>query len=174
MFNHGTVTAMLFLLVGVIYDRAHHRDIDGFGGLASIMPIYTGWVALAFFAAMGLPGLSAFISEVLVLLGGWRNYPLLTAVAASAVVLTAGYMLWAMQRVWLGKPNEKYLNLPDINPREIAMLVPLGIIVVVLGVYPHAILDLIDTSLQHLNSTVLAAGKAAGAVAAAAPGAVTR
>ncbi len=174
MFNHGTVTAMLFLLVGVIYDRAHHRDIDGFGGLASIMPIYTGWVALAFFAAMGLPGLSAFISEVLVLLGGWRNYPLLTAVAASAVVLTAGYMLWAMQRVWLGKPNEKYLNLPDINPREIAMLVPLGIIVVVLGVYPHAILDLIDTSLQHLNSTVLAAGKAAGAVAAAAPGAVIR
>jgi len=96
------------------------------------------------------------------------------AVAASAVVLTAGYMLWAMQRVWLGKPNEKYLNLPDINPREIAMLVPLGIIVVVLGVYPHAILDLIDTSLQHLNSTVLAAGKAAGAVAAAAPGAVIR
>ena len=79
-----------------------------------------------------------------------------------------------VQRVWLGKPNEKYLNLPDINPREIAMLVPLGIIVVVLGVYPHAILDLIDTSLQHLNSTVLAAGKAAGAVAAAAPGAVTR
>src|SRR6185369_17165393 len=75
MFNHGTVTAMLFLLVGVIYDRAHHRDIDGFGGLASIMPFYTGWTALAFFAAMGLPGLSAFISEVLVLLGGWQRYP---------------------------------------------------------------------------------------------------
>ncbi|MFM7140979.1 MAG: NuoM family protein [Alphaproteobacteria bacterium] len=170
MFNHGTVTAMLFLLVGVIYDRAHHRNIDGFGGLASIMPVYTAWVALAFFAAMGLPGLSAFISEVLVLLGGWRNYPGLTAVAASAVVLTAGYMLWAMQRVYLGKPNEKYLSLPDISPREIATLVPLGIIVIVLGVYPHAILDLIDTSLQQLNGTVLAAGKAAGAVASAASG----
>ena len=93
------------------------------------------------------------------------------SIAASAVVLTAGYMLWATQRVWLGKPNEKYLSLPDISPREIATLVPLGIIVIVLGVYPRAILDLIDTSLQHLNGTVLAAGKAAGAVASAATGA---
>src|SRR5881396_1953672 len=69
MFNHGTITGMLFLLVGVIYDRAHHREIDGFGGIAAIMPIYTGVTALAFFASMGLPGLSGFISEVLVLLG---------------------------------------------------------------------------------------------------------
>ena len=158
MFNHGTVTAMLFLLVGVIYDRAHHRDIDGFGGIASIMPFYTGWTALAFFAAMGLPGLSAFISEVLVLLGGWQRYPGLTAVSASAVVLTAGYMLWAMQRIYLGKPNEKYLTLPDISPREVFTLVPLGIIVIVLGVYPHPVLDLINVSLQHLNGTVLAGG----------------
>ncbi|TMA59767.1 MAG: NADH-quinone oxidoreductase subunit M, partial [Deltaproteobacteria bacterium] len=74
MFNHGTITAMLFLIVGVIYDRAHHRRIDGFGGLASVMPVYTGVMALAFFAAMGLPGLSAFISEILVLLGAWRDY----------------------------------------------------------------------------------------------------
>src|SRR2546428_916932 len=90
MFNHGTVTAMLFLLVGVIYDRAHHREINGFGGLASIMPVYTGVTGLAFFAAMGLPGLSAFISEVLVLLGAWRPYPALTIVAASAPVPNAG------------------------------------------------------------------------------------
>ena len=82
MFNHGTVTAMLFLLVGVIYDRAHHRDIDGFGGLASVMPVYTGVTAVAFFAALGLPGLSAFISEVLVLLGAWQRYPGLTVIGA--------------------------------------------------------------------------------------------
>jgi NADH-quinone oxidoreductase subunit M len=74
MFNHGTITGMLFLLVGVIYDRAHHRDIEGFGGLAAIMPIYTGVTALAFFASMGLPGLSGFISEVLVLLGSWQKF----------------------------------------------------------------------------------------------------
>ena len=166
MFNHGTVTAMLFLLVGVIYDRAHHREINGFGGLAAIMPFYTGWTALAFFAAMGLPGLSAFISEVLVLLGGWRNYPALTIVSASAVVLTAGYMLWTLQRIYLGKANEKYVDLPDINGREIFTLVPLGIIVIVLGVYPRPVLDLINVSLVHLNQVV--AGKAQVALATAA------
>ena len=166
MFNHGTVTAMLFLLVGVIYDRAHHREINGFGGLAAIMPFYTGWTALAFFAAMGLPGLAAFISEVLVLLGGWRSYPALTIVSASAVVLTAGYMLWTLQRIYLGKANEKYVDLPDINGREIFTLVPLGIIVIVLGVYPRPVLDLINVSLVHLNQVV--AGKAQVALATAA------
>jgi NADH-quinone oxidoreductase subunit M len=165
MFNHGTVTAMLFLLVGVIYDRAHHREINGFGGLAGIMPFYTGWTALAFFAAMGLPGLSAFISEVLVLLGGWRNYPALTIVSASAVVLTAGYMLWTLQRIYLGKPNEKYVGLPDINAREVFTLVPLGVIVIILGVYPRPVLDLINVSLVHLNDVVM--GKAQVALATA-------
>jgi NADH-quinone oxidoreductase subunit M len=155
MFNHGTVTAMLFLLVGVIYDRAHHREIEGFGGLASIMPVYTGVTALAFFAALGLPGLSAFISEVLVLLGAWQKYPGLTAIGASAVVLTAGYMLWTMQRVFLGKANEKYLDLPEINRMELFTLAPLAIIVVVLGVYPKPALDLISASLGALNDMVL-------------------
>ena len=78
MFNHGTITAMLFILVGVIYDRAHHREIDGFGGLAQRMPVYAGITGFAFFAALGLPGLSAFISEVLVLLGAWQTHPLMT------------------------------------------------------------------------------------------------
>jgi NADH-quinone oxidoreductase subunit M len=164
MFNHGTITAMLFLLVGVIYDRAHHRDIDGFGGLAGIMPVYTGVTAVAFFAAMGLPGLSAFISEVLVLLGAWQKHPGLTIVAASAIVLTAGYLLWTLQRVWLGTPNEKYVGLPEINAREIATLAPLAVIVVVLGVYPHAVLDLISTSLLNLNE-IVKAGAAAGVAA---------
>jgi len=157
MFNHGTVTAMLFLLVGVIYDRAHHREIAGFGGLASIMPVYTGVTGLAFFAAMGLPGLSAFISEVLVLLGAWQSYPALTVVGASAVVLTAGYLLWTLQRVFLGKPNEKYLTLPDISPRELFTLVPLGAIVIFLGIYPTPILKLQDAALTSLNARVRAA-----------------
>ena len=159
MFNHGTVTAMLFLLVGVIYDRAHHRRIDGFGGLADVMPIYTGITAVAFFAALGLPGLSAFISEVLVLLGSWRPFPALTAIAATAVVLTAGYMLWTLQRMYLGKANEKYLTLPDVSPRELFTLVPLAVIVIVLGVYPHAVIDLMNVALVHLNETVMAAVK---------------
>ena len=122
MFNHGTITAMLFLLVGVIYDRAHHRDINGFGGLASIMPLYTGVTGFAFFAAMGIPGLSAFISEVLVLLGAWqRRTRRSPSIAASAVVLTAGYMLWALQRMYLGAPNPKYATtgLGDQRPRAL-------------------------------------------------------
>jgi len=154
MFNHGTVTAMLFLLVGVIYDRAHHRQINGFGGLASIMPVYTGVTGLAFFAAMGLPGLSAFISEALVLLGAWQKYPGLTIVGASAVILTAGYLLWTLQRMFLGPPNEKYLTLPEINGRELFTLVPLGAIVIFLGIYPTPILNLQSPALLRLNDQV--------------------
>jgi len=160
MFNHGTVTAMLFLLVGVIYDRAHHREINGFGGLASVMPTYTGIMAIAFFAAMGLPGLSAFISEVLVLIGAWQYNKPLTIVAATAVILTAGYMLWMLQRVWLGPVNEKYKDLPDVTTRELVTLIPLAIIVMILGVYPHAVLDLINPTLLALNETVSAAAPA--------------
>jgi NADH-quinone oxidoreductase subunit M len=148
---------MLFLLVGVVYDRAHHREINGFGGLASIVPLYTGITGFAFFAAMGLPGLSAFISEVLVLLGAWTKFPGLTVVAASAVVLTAGYMLWTLQRIYLGKPNEKYLTLPEITPRELFTLVPLAVIVLFLGIFPSPILNLQSPALVKLNETVEAA-----------------
>ncbi len=155
MFNHGTITAMLFLLVGVIYDRAHHREINGFGGLAGIMPVYAGFTALAFFASMGLPGLSGFVSEVLVLLGAWPKYHVLTIVAALGIVITAGYMLWMMQRVYLGPPNEKYTSLPEINGREIFTLFPLGVIVVIVGVYPRVVLDLLQASLNNINQMVI-------------------
>jgi NADH-quinone oxidoreductase subunit M len=161
MFNHGTITAMLFLIVGVIYDRAHHRRIDGFGGLAAVMPVYTGVMALAFFAAMGLPGLSAFISEVLVLLGAWQRYKIPTVLGAATVILTAGYLLWTIQQMFLGKPREDYaqMHLSEINGRELATLIPLGVVVIVLGLYPHAVLDLLDVSLQNLNKIVLAAAQ---------------
>jgi len=157
MFNHGTITAMLFILVGVIYDRAHHRDIGGFGGLATNMPLYTAMTGFAFFAGMGLPGMSAFISEVLVLIGAWQTHPLLTVLGAATAILTAGYLLWTFQRIYLGPVNEKYVGLPDLTLREAFTLVPLAIIVLILGVYPHAILDLLNTSLVHLNQVVLSA-----------------
>jgi NADH-quinone oxidoreductase subunit M len=98
------------------------------------------------------------------LLGAWQRYPGLTAVAASAIVLTAGYLLWTLQRVWLGTLDERYAGLAEINGRELATLLPLAAIVLVLGVYPHAVLDLINVSLLHLNDLV-AAG-AASSVAA--------
>jgi NADH-quinone oxidoreductase subunit M len=158
MFNHGTITAMLFILVGVIYDRAHHREIDGFGGLAQQMPLYAGMTGFAFFAGMGLPGLSAFISEVLVLLGAWQTHPVMTVLGAATAILTAGYLLSCFQRIYLGPLNEKYRLLPDLSLRETFTLAPLALIVLVLGVYPHAVLVLLQSSLNHLNQIVLNAG----------------
>lgn len=155
MFNHGTTTAMLFLLVGVIYDRAHHRDIEGFGGLANIMPVYTGVVALAFFASLGLPGLSSFISEALCFLGTFPVYRAAAIIAGVGIVLTAGYFLWTLQRMFLGKVSEKYAGLPDINGRELFTLVPLGAIVVILGVWPKPVLVLMETTLETLRSMVV-------------------
>jgi NADH-quinone oxidoreductase subunit M len=154
MFNHGTITAMLFIIVGIIYDRAHHRDIDKFGGLYTIMPKYAVWTAFAFFAALGLPGLSGFIAEVLVFLGAFKTYPGLTIVALSGVVLGAAYMLWTIQRAFLGAPNEKYKDFPDISKREVLSLLPLGLIVLFLGVYPKPLIDLINVSLVALNQHV--------------------
>jgi NADH-quinone oxidoreductase subunit M len=154
MFNHGTVTAMLFLLVGVIYDRAHHREINGFGGLITQMPKYSVITGLAFMAGLGLPGLSAFISEVMVFLGSFQAHRVLTIIAVSGVVLGASYMLWTFQRIFFGPLKEKYKTLPDINGRELFTLVPLGAIVIFLGVYPLPVLDLISTSLNYLNQLV--------------------
>ena len=156
MFSHGLVTSMLFLLVGVVYDRAHHRNIDGFGGLAKVVPAYTGFIGLAFMASLGLPGLSGFIGEVMVFVGGFKTQPVLTTFAVTSVIITAGYMLWALQRVFLGPLNEKYENLTDMNWREWATLVPLGIPVIIFGVYPMPILDSFSGALTNLNDYVMA------------------
>jgi NADH-quinone oxidoreductase subunit M len=150
MFNHGTITAMLFLIVGVIYDRTHTRGLNDFGGLMDKMPRYAGVMTVAFFAALGLPGLSGFISEAFSLIGAFQTFRTLTIVAVITIVLTAAYMLWVLQRVFLGSLPEKWKDITDMNTRELAMLVPLAIIVVFLGIYPAPMLDLMNTSLNHL------------------------
>jgi NADH-quinone oxidoreductase subunit M len=154
MFNHGIISGMLFLLVGVIYDRAHHRDINGFGGLGSRMPIYTGFTSLGFFAGLGLPGLNGFISEVLVLIGAYPVYQLVTIVSTLGIILAAGYFLWAFQRMFLGPLNPKYEQLPEINGREIFTLVPLAGLAVFLGVYPVPVLDLLSSTLSALIRSI--------------------
>lgn len=161
MFNHGTITAMLFLIVGVLYDRAHTRDIDAFGGLALTMPKYTGVMMVAFFAALGLPGLSGFISEAFSFLGAFQTHRIITIASTLGIVLTAAYMLWTLQRVFLGKPNEKWAGLPDINGRELFTLVPLAVIVLALGIYPSLALDLMTASLNHLVNVVTGAAPVA-------------
>jgi NADH-quinone oxidoreductase subunit M len=154
MFNHGTITAMLFLMVGVIYDRAHHREIAGFGGLGLQMPVYTSVFSLALFAALGLPGLSGFVGEALVFVGAFEVYRVVTIVSAVGIVLGAAYVLWMLQRVFLGPLNEKYDTLPDINPRELISVVPIGVIVILFGVYPAPLINLIKTSLLNLIAMI--------------------
>ena len=154
MFNHGTITAMLFLIVGVVYDRAHTREISAFGGLANQMPIYTGVMMVAFFAAVGLPGLSGFVSEAFVFLGGFASHTtrVITMISTLGIILGASYMLWTLQRIFFGKFNEKWAHLKDLDGRELAMFIPLIIIVVFLGIYPEPMLHLMNTSVNTLIS----------------------
>ncbi len=155
MFNHGTITAMLFLLVGVVYDRAHHRQIAGFGGLASVTPVYATITSLAFMAAIGLPGLSGFISEFLILAGAFKVYQTATIISGLGIIFGAAYMLWAYQRVFFGKLNEKYRELTDMNTVELASVVPLIIIVIFLGIMPNAIISYFETSLNYLSHILI-------------------
>ena len=150
MFNHGVISAMLFLLVGVLYDRAHHREINGFGGLGAKMPVYTGITTLAFMASLGLPGLSGFVGEALSLLGAYDKFKLLTILSTIGIVVGAAYFLWTLQRVFLGTLNPKYEELPEINGREILTLVPLGILTIVLGVWPNFAIDMFRESVTNL------------------------
>jgi len=154
MFSHGTVTAMLFFLVGVIYDRAHHRDIDGFGGLGAVVPVYTFFVTVAFFASLGLPGLSGFIAESMVFIGSFQVFRTIVLVAASGIIFVAAFHLWALQRVFLGPLNPKYAQLEEMNGREIFCLSPLAFMALALGVYPMPVLDLMSTSLVRLVDLV--------------------
>jgi NADH-quinone oxidoreductase subunit M len=154
MFNHGTITAMLFLIVGVIYDRAHTRGLNDFGGLMNQMPKYAAVMSIAFFAALGLPGLSGFISEAFAFLGAFQTWRWVTIASTVGIVLTAGYMLWTLQRVFLGPLPEKWKNLPDINGRELFTLVPLAVIVIILGIYPSLLINMLNASVNALVDIV--------------------
>ena len=155
MFNHGTISAMLFILVGVIYERAHHRDIEGFGGLASQMPIYTGITAVAFFAGLGLPGLSGFISEAMCFIGAFPVYKGIVIASTIGILLNAAYFLWAFQRIFFGKLNEKYTALPEINRLELFTVVPLLVITLFFGIYPAPYLDMISATMNNIINHVI-------------------
>jgi NADH-quinone oxidoreductase subunit M len=156
MFNHGTITAMLFLIVGVVYDRAHTRGINDFGGLATQMPVYTGFVTVAFFAAIGLPSMSGFVSETLVFMGsfGQTVTRTLAIISALGILLGACYMLWTLQRIFFGPLNERWASLKDLSVREYLMFVPLTIIIFFLGIYPSAMLNIMNTSVNSLVNFV--------------------
>ncbi len=157
MFNHGLSSAMLFLLVGVIYDRAHHREIARFGGLGAHMPRYFALAIVGFFSSLGLPGLNGFISEVMVFLGAFTADEsilpyarVITLMASVGVVLTAGYILWCMQRVYLGELKPEYKAFPDANAIEIFTLAPLAVLCIVLGIFPNLALRVFDGTMVAL------------------------
>ncbi len=139
MIAHGITSAGMFFLVGVIYDRAHHRDLDRFRGLNEPMPLYGGISALIFFAAMGLPGMCGFVGEFMVILATWNYSYTFAILAALTVVLTAAYILWTVQRVYFGV-NPAYKDYPDINLRELLCILPLCVLAVALGIFPQQLL----------------------------------
>lgn len=152
MIAHGVSSAGMFFLVGVVYDRVHHRELDKFGGLFQRMPTYGGISMVIFFAALGLPGLCGFIGEVFVVLSVWKFSMVLAIISAAVVILTAGYILWTIQRVYLG-PEYKGPHADALTPmsrREIAIAAPLIVMAVLFGVYPRALLDYTDTTINKM------------------------
>jgi NADH-quinone oxidoreductase subunit M len=153
MIAHGVVSAMMFFIVGVVYERAHHRELSRFGGIATTMPVYTGLSTVGMFANLGLPGLCGFIGEIMVLLGTFEaakpdsiliagGYATreqiftLAVISCFGVILTAGYMLWTIQRVYFGPERPEYKGFPEVDAREQVVLWPLAIMAILLGVLP--------------------------------------
>jgi len=158
MVNHGLITGALFLLVGVIYERTHDRTIAKMGGLGAKTPVYAAAFGFFVFASVGLPGLSGFVGEFLVLVGTFTTSPAAAAVATFVMILAAGYLLWMFQRVAFGELSDFLKgigdHLTDLRPVEALTLVPLGALVVVFGLFPGLILDLIAGSVTHALAAV--------------------
>ncbi|MFO0899877.1 MAG: NADH-quinone oxidoreductase subunit M [Pirellulales bacterium] len=177
MIAHGVSSPGMFFMVGVVYDRVHHRNIDEFGGLFGRMPLYTALAIVVFFAGLGLPGLCGFIGEVLVTLSVWNYSQALTVISASVVILTAAYILWMIQRVYLG-PEYKGPHGDHLTPmtlREVAIAVPLVVFAVIFGVFPQTVLQYVQPTVSRqvgeLADWTRRHDKAQPPITAAAPGA---
>ena len=169
MVNHGLSTGALFLLVGVVYERRHTREMGQFGGLWKVMPIYGTFFLIVALSSMGLPGLNGFIGEFAILLGAWgAGMPggplgsyIYAALAAIGVILAAVYILWMFQRMFLGEvTNEANRLLKDLSRREILIMLPLLVLIFWIGLYPKPFLDLLAPSVQQLSAALQAAAVA--------------
>jgi len=153
--NHGISTGALFLIVGIVYERRHTREISEYGGLSKVMPVFAAVFLIMTLSSIGLPTLNGFIGEFLILLGVFVANKIWAAVAASGVVLSAAYMLYLYQRTMFGKiENAKNERLPDLTHREFATFVPLIALAVWIGLYPTPFLRRLDTSVQHVIARV--------------------
>jgi NADH-quinone oxidoreductase subunit M len=155
MINHGLSTGGLFLIVGLIYERRHTKEIAQFGGLATVMPVYATFTLIIFLASMGLPLLNGFIGEFLILQGAFSANPLWAYWAVSGVVLGAAYLLWLYQRVFWGKiTNEENAHLKDLNLRELATLVPLVLLCFWIGIKPGDFLAFLEKPAAEIAHSV--------------------
>ena len=156
MLAHGISSAGMFFMVGVLYDRVHHRNLEEFGGIFGRMPVYSGLAIAVFFAGLGLPGLCGFIGEVLVTLSSWNYSRVLAAISAFTVILTAAYILWAIQRVYLGAeykgPHEDHLT--PITPRELAIATPLVFFAILFGVAPQILFNYVTPTVNRQVETL--------------------
>ncbi len=156
MVNHGVVTGALFLSVGIIYEQTHTREIADYGGLASITPVFAGMFMVFTLAAIGLPGLNGFIGEFLIILGGFASRTWAGFLAATGIIIGAGYMLWLYQRVFFMEKNPKMvsLGLRDLNSRELVTLLPMLVLIFWIGIYPNVFLSYMHASVAHLLQQV--------------------
>jgi NADH-quinone oxidoreductase subunit M len=153
MLAHGVITGALFFLVGIIYDyRAHARGVGDFGGLGAQLPVYTGVTMLAMLASLGLPGLMGFVAEFLIFLGAFPIYPTFTVLALIGVVITVAYFLWAIHRIFFGPLNTRWAALPDLDGRERWVMVPLVALMVIVGLYPRPLVDVITLAMVNVLS----------------------
>ncbi|MEI6257167.1 MAG: NADH-quinone oxidoreductase subunit M [Planctomycetota bacterium] len=156
MLAHGVSSAGMFFMVGVLYDRVHHRNLEEFGGIFGRMPVYSGLAITVFFAGLGLPGLCGFIGEVLVTLSAWNFSPAMAAISAFTVILTAAYILWAIQRVYLGAeykgPHGDHLT--PITPRELAIATPLVFFAILFGVAPQILFNYVTPTVNRQVETL--------------------
>ncbi|MCA1594898.1 MAG: NADH-quinone oxidoreductase subunit M [Chloroflexi bacterium] len=144
MIAHGLITGAMFLLVGVIYERAHHRDLRRFGGLWTVIPVYGGVMIFCTLASLGLPMLIGFVGEFLVFFGSYPVFQGAALFATFGLILAAAYWLWMLQRLLYGPVNPTYKGLPDMTGREWLAIAPLMALIVVLGIFPRLILDSIN------------------------------
>lgn len=160
MINHGLSTGALFLLVGVLYERTHRRDIAFYGGIARLVPVYATALMIASLSSMGLPGLNGFVGEFLILLGAFKSSVLnnwwFTIFAATGVIFAAVYLLWMYQRVVWGEVKNPKLEheLTDLNKREIIVLIPIFVFILWIGVYPGTFLKLSEASVHSILQQV--------------------
>ena len=154
LFTHGTITGLLFLAVGLVYDKAHTRYIPDLGGLANRMPLVAVAFLIAGLASLGLPGLSGFVSEILVFFGAFRAYPWPTALAVLSIILAAGYVLWMMQRTMFGPRLERFDGLTDASLVEAVPLVVLLISIVAVGVYPAILTSVFEAGLEPMVEAI--------------------